>query len=92
MSDNEELTEEELAEKERQRKEESMIVVGFGKHDLADVLSWRDGPREEDAILAPTKWPTRYRREAICEQEDVDRFIEYVEWISSFNYKDYVAF
>ena len=66
MQNEQEPTEEELAEVERQRKEESMILVGFGKHDMVEVLSWRDTPQEEDAILAPTKWPSRYRREAIC--------------------------
>jgi hypothetical protein len=87
-----ELTEEELAEKERQRKEKSLVLVGFGKHDLSEVLSWRGTPREEDAILAATKWPPRYRREAICEEEDVKNYMVYVDWLQGFNYKDYIAF
>jgi len=87
-----ELTEEELAEKERQRKETSLVLVGFGKHDLSEVLTWRGTPKEEDAILAATKWPPRYRREAICEPEDVQRYMEYVDWLQGFNYKDYIAF
>ena len=59
-----ELTEEELAEREHLRRETSLVLVGFGKHDLSEVLTWRGTPKEEDAILAPTKWPPRYRREA----------------------------
>lgn len=69
-----------------------LILVGFGKHDLSDVLSWRGTSREEDSILASTKWPPRYRREEICEPGDVERYKEYVEWISKFNYKDHIEF
>ena len=87
-----ELTEEELADRERERKETSLVLVGFGKYDLSEVLTWRGTPREEDAILAATKWPPRYRREAICESEDVQNYMEYVGWLQKFNYKDYVAF
>jgi hypothetical protein len=63
MGKKKELTEEELAEqKERERKENTLVLVGFGKHGLETVLSWRGTPREEDAIKAAMKWPPRYRR------------------------------
>jgi hypothetical protein len=81
-----------MTEEAVERKQETLILVGFGKHDLKEVLSWRGTPREEDAILAPTKWPPRYRRESICDPEDVERFMEYVGWVQGLNYRDYVAF
>ena len=57
LKEEEELTEKELAEREYLRKETSLVLVGFGKHDLSEVLAWRGTQKEEDAILAPTKWP-----------------------------------
>jgi len=92
LKEEEELTEKELAEREYLRKETSLVLVGFGKHDLSEVLTWRGTQKEEDAIMAATKWPARYRRESICEPEDVQRYVEYVGWLQKFNYKDYVAF
>jgi hypothetical protein len=73
-------------------EDEQLVLVGFGRFDLAEVLSWRGSSREEDAILAAKKWPPRYRRKAICEPGDVERFVEYANWLSSFNFKDYIAF
>ena len=66
--------------------------MGFGKYDLSEVLSWRGTQREEDAIMAATKWPPRYRRIEITVPEDIQRYTEYVEWLQGFSYKDYVAF
>lgn len=71
---------------------EALVLVGFGKHDLATVLSWRGTSKEEDAIMAPTKWPPRYRPNRMCEPGQVDLFAEYVSWISNISYKDFIAF
>lgn len=84
-------SEEELEELEKIRKESTLILIGFGKNSLEEVLSWRGSIREEDAIMAAKKWPPVYRRESICEPGDVERYKEYVEWISKFNYKDHIA-
>jgi hypothetical protein len=64
-------------------KDESFVLVGFGKHDMKDILSWIDTPQEEDALKAPVKWPPRYRPERICDKDDFDRFEAYMEWIIS---------
>lgn len=73
---------------EEESNENVLILVGFGKHDLDEVLSWRGTPRERDALVAPKKWPPRYRRKGICTQDDQERHIEYVEWISTTGYSD----
>jgi hypothetical protein len=72
--------------------EEQMILVGFGKHSLKEVLSWRGTHKELAAMKAPTEWPPVYRRESICSESEKKLFIEYVQWISSFNFDDHIVY
>lgn len=70
---------------------EYLILVGFGKYDLSEVLSWRDSVKELDALNASTKWPPRYRPYRLCSEEDISLFLEYGQWISSIGHRDYLA-
>ena len=69
--------------KERRTKEaaEAKVLVGFGKHDLKDLVADEDG--EDTLIYALTKyhWPPRYRRESVCSEEEIDAFKAYMIWI-----------
>jgi hypothetical protein len=71
---------------------ETPILVGFGKHDLKDVMDWIGTEKELDALQASIKWPPRYRRLEICEDGDVERFIKYTEWIATTGFRAGIAF
>jgi hypothetical protein len=60
---------------------EAKVLVGFGKHDLKDLVADEDG--EETLIYALTKhhWPPRYRRESICSEDEIDAFKAYMIWL-----------
>lgn len=70
-------TEVELAEESKIDPEKEMILVGFGKHDLPDMLKWQGTDKESDLINAAAKWPPRWRRLAICTQEEVQNMATY---------------
>ena len=67
-------------------KNEPMILVGFGKHDLGDLMKLIGTEEEEKLVLAPTKysWPPRYRRSSICTAIEMQTFKEYIEHMSQF--------
>jgi hypothetical protein len=73
-------------------EEEQLILVGFGKHNLKEILSWRGTSKEEDAILATVKQPPVYRRKSICDNEEIDCYTVYVDWISGISYRNYIPF
>jgi hypothetical protein len=58
-----------------------MVLVGFGKRDLKDMLHKINTEEEEDLIRAPTKSPPRYRREAICSPEEIEAFMIYGRFV-----------
>lgn len=70
---------------------EGMVLVGFGKHDLDEILSWFGTPREIEALKAPTIWPPRWRRESACSEYEQTRFVEYTETVRNVRYTDFVA-
>jgi len=59
---------------------DALILVGFGKHKLSDVLDWIGTDKEEDAYFAVTKWPPWYREARLCDDEDFSRFVWYTQW------------
>ena len=69
--------------KQRRAREaaEAKVLVGFGEHDLKDLMA--DEGNEDLLIYALTKhhWPPRYRRESICSQEEIQSFKDYMIWI-----------
>jgi hypothetical protein len=60
---------------------EGLVLVGFGKHDLKDMLLWQDTPQEEDLAIAFKKWPPVYRREKNCNQEDLKAACQYLAYL-----------
>jgi len=62
------------------------VLVGFGKHDLVDLIYERGTPEGEERLLyAMDKyhWPPRFRLATSCTVEEVYAFKEYVELIKS---------
>jgi hypothetical protein len=68
-------------QKKLEEAAEAKVLIGFGKHDLKDLVADEDG--EDTLIYAITKhhWPPRYRRESICSEEEIDAFKAYMIWI-----------
>jgi hypothetical protein len=60
--------------------EKEMVLVGFGKHDLTDMIKWIGTDREMELLIAPSKWPPRWRRMGICEDADLQAMKAYIEF------------
>lgn len=70
-----------MASKNRDsRPHEPMIVVGFGKYDLADLLGIDYQERLTEAFQK--QWPPVYRRVSSCTQEQIDLFKELTTLLS----------
>lgn len=65
------------------KPQKGMVLVGFGKHDLVDMLAWRGTEKEKDLYGAiwPHCWPPRWRKESSCSQEEVQAFGTYLTWL-----------
>ena len=57
---------------------EIMVLVGFGKIDLSDVLKMSE--TEVMDMLNNKQWPPRYRRISICTDEEVDNYSQFAKW------------
>lgn len=57
-----------------QRPPEPMVVVGFGKHSLADLLGVDHIERLTEAFQK--QWPPHYRRASACTPEEIELFKE----------------
>jgi len=70
--------------RERNRPE-PMILVGFGKHNLADLWKFKDTDDEEKLITEPFEkgWPPRYRRASACTPEEIQTFSEFTNFITN---------
>jgi hypothetical protein len=75
--DDDERTEE---EKEDDRTP-GLVLMGFGKYKLKEMLEWIDTDREEDLLLAFKKWPGVYREERIADEEDIAYACKYLAYI-----------
>lgn len=62
------------------KHQEHMILVGFGKQDLKDMLYKIDTDEEDELIYAPTNSPPRFRRIGICSETEVNAFVTYTNW------------
>jgi hypothetical protein len=58
---------------------EELVLVGFGKHDLTEVVEWI-GTHPEIALNAAALWPARWRRLGICGEEEIEAMKAYVEF------------
>jgi hypothetical protein len=74
----------------RDEREGNLVLVGFGKHNLDEILNWVGTPREIEALKAPLLWPPRWRRESLCSEEDKTNFAEYTATMQNLNFTDYV--
>lgn len=74
---------EKMTAKQRKMKarNDPMVVVGFGKNDLKDLLKLRGTDREEELINAPVTSPGRWRRASICTKEEIEAFKDFAIWI-----------
>lgn len=65
----------------KDEKQEPMVLVGFGKHELKDLLKLRGTPEEDTLLLAPVNWPARYKRESICDPDEIQDFLVFGTWM-----------
>ena len=66
------------------KKQETLILVGFGPHDLDEMLKWIGTEREEELLFAPDTWPPRFRAESSCSLKEYETFLQYVNWATEF--------
>lgn len=65
---------------------DNLILVGFGKSKLTDLIEKIGNKEKEEELLNLTlgeRLPPIYRSEKSCSQEEVLAFLEYVGWLSS---------
>jgi hypothetical protein len=67
--------------KAEDERSEGLILVGFGKHNLSDMLGWIDTSKEEDLAKAFKKWPPVWRREGACSVEEVHSSLRYLAYL-----------
>lgn len=67
------------------RKEDPVVLVGFGKHDLKDLIKFIDTDEEERLVAEPFAkgWPPRYRRVSICTKEDIEAFRTFTTFMTN---------
>jgi hypothetical protein len=69
----------------KEEKPENLVLVGFGKHSLADLF---ENVKEDDGLqnlaLACTKWPPVYRREGACTVDQMSAFVNYTRFMADF--------
>jgi len=58
-----------------------LVLMGFGKHKLKDMLTWIGTDQEEDLLQAFTKWPPVYREERIAEKEDIEHACQFLAFL-----------
>lgn len=71
------MSENEIVEK----KEPGLVLVGFGSNKLGDMLEWIGSEKEEDLLTAFKKWPPVYRREEICEPEEIQNACDFLAFL-----------
>ena len=62
-------------------EKEGLVLVGFGKHKLQDMLDWIGTDKEEDLAKSFTKWPAVYRREEICSQDEIKACLQFLAFV-----------
>ena len=64
-------------------KKNGLVLVGFGKLNLVDLIKKLGDPENDELLLAaPANYPPRYRRMDICSINEMKAHIKYVEWMS----------
>jgi hypothetical protein len=63
-------------------EKDNLVLVGFGKSHLIDMIEWiGDKDKEKILLEAPMKQPPVYRRQEICSHEEILAFLEYAAWL-----------
>ena len=59
------------------------VLVGFGKHDLCDLLDKVGTPQEREVLdgMFNKQWPPRYRRISICTPEEIEDYRVFGQWL-----------
>ena len=58
-----------------------LVLTGFGKHKLGDILAWIGTEKEDDLLSAFTKWPPVYREESSCDKADIENACRFLAFI-----------
>jgi hypothetical protein len=65
------------------KKKDHLVLVGFGKSHLIDMIEWIGDEEKEKLLLnAPMNQPPVFRRQEICSQEEILAFLEYTGWLT----------
>lgn len=62
--------------------DKAMVLVGFGKRDLVELVAMVKAGKEDEAIQASRNVPPRWRRLAICDDVDVENMKFYTEFVT----------
>jgi len=65
---------------------ENLILVGFGKQKLVDLIEKIGDKEKEEELLNLTlgrHLPPVYRAEKSCSEEEILAFLEFTGWLSS---------
>jgi len=68
--------------KEVEERTPGLVLTGFGKHKLKNMLEWIGTDKEIDLLTAFRKWPAVYREERIADEEDLEyacRFLAFLQ-------------
>ena len=60
---------------------QGLVLTGFGKHKLNDMLTWIGTEKEEDLLSAFTKWPPVYREEKSCSEAELKDAFQFLAFI-----------
>jgi hypothetical protein len=66
----------------KEERTPGLVLTGFGKHKLKDMLTWIGTDKEEDLLKAFKKWPPVWREERIADEEDIEyacRFLAFLQ-------------
>jgi hypothetical protein len=67
---------------ECEQAKDGLVLIGFGSHNLKDMLEWVDTDKEMDLLMAFKKWPPIYRDVRSCEAEDVQTAFEFLKYLN----------
>lgn len=67
------------------RVNEALVLVGFGKWELKDMVKWIDTDDEERLVTEPFQknYPPRYRRVSACTKEEVETFRTFTNFMTN---------
>ncbi len=66
---------------ESEKPKDGLVLVGFGKDSLGEMLGWIDTPREMDLLTAFKKRPPVYREERNCSQEEIQHACDFLAYL-----------